>query len=75
MSYAHPLQAREVSAACAPGLANSSSTADCALIAVAIDDAVMFTHVTVRGNVVTIRQIESASGAVRDQVTITKSQL
>ncbi len=52
---------------------NSAATGDCAINAVAVDDTVLFTHVTVRGNVVRIRAIVSESGAVRDEVTITKT--
>lgn len=52
---------------------NSAATVDCAINAVAVDDTVLFTHVTVRGNMVRIRAIVSESGAVRDEVTITKT--
>jgi len=54
---------------------NSSTTRDCDLNAVAIDGTFMFTHVNVRGAVVTIRTIESLTGVERDTVTINKSAL
>jgi hypothetical protein len=50
-----------------------STTPDCDINAVAIDRTVMFALVTVRGNELTIRAIESESGRVRDTVTIRKN--
>lgn len=54
---------------------NDSRTKDCDLNAVAIDQTYMFTHVTVRGNALQVRQIESETGTVRDEITLTKSGL
>jgi hypothetical protein len=53
----------------------SDTTPDCAINAVAIDDTVLFSHVEVNGNTVRIRAIVSATGAVVDEITITKTGL
>lgn len=53
---------------------NSSTTPDCEINAVAIDRAILFTHVTVRGRTLELRTIESETGTVRDRMTITKTQ-
>ena len=52
---------------------NSSATQDCALNAFFMDQTISFTHVQVDDNRLTIRQIESATGDVRDLVTLTKT--
>jgi hypothetical protein len=48
------------------------STPDCDINAIAIDNKILFTHVTVRGRSLEIRAIESASGLVLDRATLTK---
>ena len=53
---------------------NSSTTPDCDINALAIDRTILFTHVTVRGRTLELRTIESATGTVRDRMTITKTQ-
>jgi hypothetical protein len=53
----------------------STTTADCDINAVAIDETIMFTHATVRGNELHIRQIESKTGTLRDEISVTKSGL
>lgn len=53
----------------------STTTPDCAINAIAIDDTVLFSHVTVNGNTARIRALVSATGAVVDDVTITKTGL
>lgn len=57
------------------GKLKGTTTPDCDINAVAIDETIMFTHATVRGNVATIRTIESENGAVRDEITVTKTGL
>ena len=52
-----------------------STTPDCAINAKAIDGTVLFVHATVNGNTVRIRAIVSATGAVVDEMTITKTGL
>lgn len=52
---------------------NSDRTTDCDLNAFFMDQTISFTHVQVNGNQLTIRQVESDNGAVRDDVTITKT--
>ena len=50
-----------------------TTTPDCAINAVSIDRTILFTHVTVSGNTVRVRTIQSQTGTVLDDMTVTKT--
>jgi hypothetical protein len=70
--YTDPSGTLYVTSGCG-GKYKRTTTQDCELNAFFLDRTIMFTHVTVSGNVLTMRTIESASGDVRDRVTVTKT--
>ena len=70
-NYTNPGGTLYVTTGC--GSKTTGTTADCDINAAQVDHTVMFTHVTVRGNTLQVRTIDSAAGTVRDEFSLTKT--
>ena len=70
--YTNPGGTLYITSGCGAKL-EGSNTPDCSINAFQLDRTILFTHVTVRGNELHIRAIQSSTGEVRDDVTITKT--